>query len=48
MTGSGACVFAEFATESEARAALVRLPVGMEGFVAQGLDRHPMHDFVEQ
>jgi 4-diphosphocytidyl-2-C-methyl-D-erythritol kinase len=48
MTGSGACVFAEFATESEARAALARLPADMEGFVAQGLDRHPMHDFVEQ
>jgi 4-diphosphocytidyl-2-C-methyl-D-erythritol kinase len=48
MTGSGACVFAEFATESEARAVLARLPAGMEGFVAQGLDRHPMHDFVEQ
>ena len=48
MTGSGACVFAEFATESEARAALARLPAGMEGFVAQGLDRHPMQDFVEQ
>lgn len=48
VTGSGACVFAEFATESEARAVLARLPAGMEGFVAQGLDRHPMHDFVEQ
>jgi 4-diphosphocytidyl-2-C-methyl-D-erythritol kinase len=48
MTGSGACVFAEFATESEARAALARLPAGMKGFVAQGLDRHPMHDFIEQ
>jgi 4-diphosphocytidyl-2-C-methyl-D-erythritol kinase len=48
MTGSGACVFAEFATESEARAVLARLPAGMEGFVAQGLDRHPMHDFVKQ
>jgi 4-diphosphocytidyl-2-C-methyl-D-erythritol kinase len=48
MTGSGACVFADFATESEARAVLARLPAGMEGFVAQGLDRHPMHDFVEQ
>jgi 4-diphosphocytidyl-2-C-methyl-D-erythritol kinase len=48
MSGSGACVFADFATESEARAALARLPAGMEGFVAQGLDCHPMHDFVEQ
>ena len=48
MTGSGACVFAEFATESQARASLGRVPAGMDGFVAQGLDRHPMHDFVKQ
>ncbi|SCY38597.1 4-diphosphocytidyl-2-C-methyl-D-erythritol kinase [Nitrosospira sp. Nl5] len=47
MTGSGACVFAEFATGQAARAALEQIPVGMSGFVAQGLDRHPMHDFVE-
>lgn len=47
MTGSGACVFAEFATEQAARTALARIPVNMSGFVAQGLDRHPMHDFVE-
>jgi 4-diphosphocytidyl-2-C-methyl-D-erythritol kinase len=48
MTGSGACVFAEFATEQAARTALVQVPADMSGFVAQGLDRHPMHDFVEQ
>jgi len=45
MTGSGACVFAEFATEVEARAALGELPGAMRGFVARGLDRHPLHGF---
>ena len=44
MSGSGACVFAEFATEVEANAALSRLPADMKGFVARGLDRHPMRD----
>ncbi|PTR15780.1 4-diphosphocytidyl-2-C-methyl-D-erythritol kinase [Nitrosospira sp. Nsp2] len=48
MTGSGACVFAEFAAEPTARAALSQLPSGMCGFVARGLDHHPLHDFVEQ
>jgi 4-diphosphocytidyl-2-C-methyl-D-erythritol kinase len=45
MTGSGACVFAEFATEVEARAALGELPGTMRGFVARGLDRHPLYEF---
>ena len=35
MTGSGACVFAEFATEPAAQAALAQVPAGMKGFVAQ-------------
>ena len=48
MTGSGACVFAEFATEAEAQRALTQLPGGMKGFVAQGLNRHPMYNFAEQ
>ena len=48
MTGSGACVFAEFATGPAAQAALTQVPVGMSGFVARGLDRHPMHDFAEE
>jgi 4-diphosphocytidyl-2-C-methyl-D-erythritol kinase len=45
MTGAGACVFAEFATEVEARAVLGELPGAMRGFVARGLDRHPLHGF---
>ncbi|MEO7559446.1 MAG: 4-(cytidine 5'-diphospho)-2-C-methyl-D-erythritol kinase [Nitrosospira sp.] len=48
MTGSGACVFAEFATELAAQLALAQVPADMTGFMAQGLDRHPMHDFAEQ
>jgi len=46
MTGSGACVFAEFGTEAEARAVEARLPGSMRGFVARGLDQHPLRDWV--
>lgn len=46
MTGSGACVFAAFADEAAARAVFAQLPREMRGIVAQGLQRHPMHDWV--
>ena len=42
MTGSGACVFAEFGSEAEARELLAGLPQTMRGIVARGLDRHPL------
>ena len=42
MTGSGACVFCAFGSEEQARRALQELPVDMRGFVARGLDRHPL------
>ncbi len=42
MSGSGACVFAEFGSEAEARAVAGRLPQTMRGVVARGLDRHPL------
>jgi 4-diphosphocytidyl-2-C-methyl-D-erythritol kinase len=42
MTGSGACVFAEFRSETEARALHAQLPREMRGFAARGLDRHPL------
>jgi 4-diphosphocytidyl-2-C-methyl-D-erythritol kinase len=45
MTGSGACVFAEFSTEAEALALERELPGGMRGFVTQGLEKHPLHDW---
>ena len=48
MTGSGACVFAEFASRSRAEAVLRQLPHGMRGVVAQGLARHPLHDWVAE
>jgi 4-diphosphocytidyl-2-C-methyl-D-erythritol kinase len=45
MTGSGACVFAEFADETQARGVLGKLPPDMRGIVARGLPHHPMRDF---
>ena len=43
MTGSGACVFSAFDSESAARSVLEQLPTEMSGFVARGLDRHPLY-----
>jgi len=47
MTGSGACVFAEFASEAEARQVLLQLPKDIQGVVARGLQQHPLKDFIE-
>ena len=46
MTGSGACVFAEFESEEKARAVLQQLPQSMKGVAVQGLSKHPLHDWV--
>ena len=45
MTGSGACVFAEFAGAEQAQAVLNRLPPDMRGIMARGLPVHPLRDF---
>jgi len=45
MTGSGACVFAELESGAEAHALLAELPGGMRGYVARGLEHHPLHDW---
>ena len=45
MTGSGACVFAEFDTAEAARAALAQLPDGMRGVLARGLPEHPLKSY---
>ena len=45
MTGSGACVFAEFPDRESAAAVHARLPPAMQGFVARGLQRHPLQDW---
>jgi 4-diphosphocytidyl-2-C-methyl-D-erythritol kinase len=44
MTGTGACVFAAFATPAEAQAVGRRLPAGWSGFVARGVNRSPLHE----
>jgi 4-diphosphocytidyl-2-C-methyl-D-erythritol kinase len=46
MSGSGACVFAEFSSRDRAEVVLEKLPDGMRGVVTQGLARHPLHDWV--
>ena len=45
MTGSGACVFASYETEQQARAVFAQKPPEMAGFVARGLDQHPLRGF---
>ena len=45
MTGSGGCVFAPFAMERDARAALAMLPPGMPGCVVRTIARHPLASF---
>ncbi len=47
MSGSGACVYAEYSTASAAHAAQAQLPQAMRGFVARGLERHPLHELTE-
>lgn len=47
MSGSGACVFAEFKTGLAAQTAFEQIPGDMKGFVAKGLDCHPMYQSIE-
>ena len=47
MTGSGACVFADFEKEKDALALHRELPATMRGFVARGLGLHPLHDWAD-
>lgn len=42
LTGTGACVFAEFNTEAEARQVLELAPKWISGFVARGLNLSPL------
>jgi len=47
MTGSGACVFAGFSERAEAEAVFALRPDHMNGFVADGLDQHPLYGFAD-
>lgn len=42
LTGTGACVFAEFDTESAARQVLELAPNGVRAFVARGVNVSPL------
>jgi 4-diphosphocytidyl-2-C-methyl-D-erythritol kinase len=44
LTGTGACVFARFDSEQAAHQVAARLPAGLEGFVARGMNRSPLMD----
>jgi 4-diphosphocytidyl-2-C-methyl-D-erythritol kinase len=46
MTGSGACVFCEFARREDAEVLLGDLPPAMRGLITGGLVRHPLLDWV--
>ncbi|MFK8257607.1 4-(cytidine 5'-diphospho)-2-C-methyl-D-erythritol kinase [Erwinia sp. AnSW2-5] len=43
LTGTGACVFAEFDTEYAAKQVLELAPKGLQGFVARGVNVSPLH-----
>jgi 4-diphosphocytidyl-2-C-methyl-D-erythritol kinase len=47
VTGSGACVFAAFDSEAAALEVFRRRPPGMQGFVARGMDSHPLWEWLE-
>jgi 4-diphosphocytidyl-2-C-methyl-D-erythritol kinase len=44
MTGSGSCVFAAFEGRDAAERVIAELPASLHGFIAQGLERHPLHE----
>ena len=48
LTGTGACVFAEFDTESAARQVLKQAPEWPHGFVARGVNRSSLHQALDK
>ncbi len=46
MSGSGACIFAPFDSEEEARQVAAAAPQGWNVWVASGLDRHPLQGWL--
>ena len=43
MTGTGACIFSRFSSKQEACYVQSLLPNGIESFVAEGLNKSPLH-----
>ena len=48
LTGTGACVFAEFDNEADAQAVFRHKPAEFFGFVAKGLNVSPLHAMLKQ
>ncbi len=46
MSGSGACVFAAFPSVEAAQTVFRQRPAGMHGWLAAGLDQHPLSELV--
>jgi len=46
LTGTGACVFTQFATAEAAQQVLASLPKHLPGFVAQGINRSPLYNLL--
>ncbi len=46
MTGSGSCCFVAFSEGSDARKALQQLPPEYTGFVARGMNQHPLRGWL--
>lgn len=44
LTGTGACVFADFQSETQARQVFEQRPENLSGFVARGMNRSPLLD----
>ncbi len=42
MSGSGACVFAEFERKEDALSVISQIPAGMRGWMTTGLQEHPL------
>ncbi len=47
MSGTGACLFCQFQSEHAARSALLTKPAGLDGFVAQGCNQSPTHQYLQ-
>ncbi|MEW6678997.1 MAG: 4-(cytidine 5'-diphospho)-2-C-methyl-D-erythritol kinase [Pseudomonadota bacterium] len=47
MTGSGGCVFAAYPERAEAERVFAGRPEGWTGFVADGMDRHPLYEWAD-
>ena len=48
LTGSGSGCFVEFSDRASAESALAELPEGLHAWIAEGVDRSPLHDSLKR